>query len=447
MVSSKYLRLTPPKIILIGFLLLILTGTLLLMLPFATRNGEGAPFLDALFTATSATCVTGLVCHDTALYWTFFGQVVILLLIQIGGLGVITTTIAVSVIMRKKVGLKQRWIMQESISAPQVGGIVRITGFILKTAFIIEGAGVLLLAIRFCPQFGWWKGIWYAVFHGISAFCNAGFDLMGGSGAFSSLTDYVNDPLVSCTIALLIVLGGIGFLTWYDMKEHGVHLRRYSLQSKLALITTAVLIIGGFLIFLYEFHLPQWEHLTMGEKIQAALFQSITPRTAGFNTVSLSELSRVAQLVMILLMLVGGCSGSTAGGFKTTTLAVLFLSIRAIFHRWPQPRCFGRRISSQEVLSSAALLVLYLLLFFTGGVFICCIDGVSLMEALFETASAVGTVGLTLGITPQLSELSHLILILLMFSGRVGGLTLIHALPVRQEAGGGEVPQERVTVG
>ena len=331
MVSSKYLRLTPPKIILIGFLLLILTGTLLLMLPFATRNGEGAPFLDALFTATSATCVTGLVCHDTALYWTFFGQAVILLLIQIGGLGVITTTIAVSVIMRKKVGLKQRWIMQESISAPQVGGIVRITGFILKTAFIIEGAGVLLLAIRFCPQFGWWKGIWYAVFHGISAFCNAGFDLMGGSGAFSSLTDYVNDPLVNCTVALLIVLGGIGFLTWYDMKEHGVHLRRYSLQSKLALTTTAVLIIGGFLIFLYEFHLPQWEHLTMGEKIQAALFQSITPRTAGFNTVSLSELSRVAQLVMILLMLVGGCSGSTAGGFKTTTLAVLFLSIREFF--------------------------------------------------------------------------------------------------------------------
>lgn len=236
-------RVTPAQIIILGFFLMILTGAALLMLPWSTSEWGGAAPLDALFTAASATCVTGLVVHDTALYWTPFGQGVILALIQVGGMGVVTVAVAVSMLAGKKIGLKQRWIMQESISAPQVGGIVRQTRFILKTALLIETVGAMLLALRLCPRFGLGKGLWYAVFHSVSAVCNAGFDLMGTAAApCASLTGYVGDPLVSGTVALLIVLGGVGFLTWHDVRQHGVHLRRYRLQSKLILSTTLALL-------------------------------------------------------------------------------------------------------------------------------------------------------------------------------------------------------------
>lgn len=443
----KHERITPAQIILLGFLLLILSGASLLMLPFSTNDGTGASLGDALFTATSATCVTGLILHDTVQYWSPFGQLVILLLIQVGGMGVITMAVAIFVFSGRRIGLKQRWVMQESISAPQVGGIVRQTKFILKAALIIEGSGVFLLALRFCPQFGLGKGLWYAIFHGISAFCNAGFDLMGEETPFSSLTAYTGDPLVSGTIALLIVLGGLGFLTWHDIWEHRLHLRHYRLQSKLILSTTAALIFGGFLFFLYEFSQPQWQELSFRERILAALFQSVTPRTAGFNTVDLNNLSKPSQLVTILLMITGGSPGSTAGGVKTTTLAVLLLGIRAAFHYWDHPRCFGRRVPDDSLHGAASIFTLYLLLFLSGGVLICVVDGVPLMAALFETASAIGTVGLSLGITPTLSPLSKLVLILLMYFGRVGGLTMIYAMASGRAPDNVQLPQERVTVG
>lgn len=442
-------RVTPAQIIILGFFTLILAGTALLMLPFAVREGAGASFLDALFTATSATCVTGLVLHDTALYWSPFGQAVILLLIQVGGMGVVTMAVAISIFTGKKIGLRQRWIMQESISAPQVGGIVRQTRFILKTAFLIEAAGAVLLSLRFCPELGFFKGLWYGLFHSVSAFCNAGFDLMGAGGrAFSSLTGYTGDYLVSGTISALIVLGGLGFLTWHDFREHGLRLRSFRLQSRLILTTTFALVLGGFLfLFLFEFRQPQWQGLSFGQRAAASLFQAITPRTAGFNTVDLGRLSQPSQLLMILLMLTGGSPGSTAGGFKTTTLAVLLLSSYAVFRRRGSAQCFGRRIPDETLHSAAAIFLLYLLLFLTGGVLICCIDDVPLMAALFETASAIGTVGLSLGITPELSALSRLILIVLMYFGRVGGLTMIYAVTSGTPAAMTQFPQERVTVG
>ena len=286
-------RVSPARIIIFGFLLLILLGTALLMLPFSTRVWGGASFFDALFTATSATCVTGLVVHDTASYWSGFGQLVVLFLIQVGGMGVVTMAVAIFMFSGKRIGLKQRWVMQESISAPQVGGIVRMTGFILKTAFAIEGVGALMLALRFCPEFGLGRGLWYAVFHSISAFCNAGFDLMGVKSPFSSLTGYIGDPVVNITVMLLIVVGGLGFLTWRDIASHRFRFKEYRLQSKLILVTTAGLLAFGFLFFwLYEFQLPQWEGLSGGEKALAALFQSVTPRTAGFNTVDLAQMSQ-----------------------------------------------------------------------------------------------------------------------------------------------------------
>ena len=441
-------RVSPARVIIIGFLLLILFGTALLMLPFATREWGGASFFDALFTATSATCVTGLVIHDTVRYWSGFGQLVILFLIQVGGMGVVTMAVAIFIFSGKRIGLKQRWVMQESISAPQVGGIVRMTGFILKTAFAIEGLGAAILALRFCPRFGPWRGLWYAVFHAVSAFCNAGFDLMGREAPFSSLTAYVGDPAVDLVVMLLIVVGGLGFLTWQDIAAHRFRFKEYRLQSKLILVTTAALLLSGFLFFLfYEFRLPQWSGLSWGEKALAALFQSVTPRTAGFNTVDLSQLSEPSQLLTILLMLTGGSPGSTAGGFKTTTLAVLLLSAAAAFQRRRSAQCFGRRVQESALQSACAIFLLYLLLFLAGGMLICCIDRVPLMDALFEAASAIGTVGLSIGGTARFSMGSRLILIFLMYFGRVGGLTLIYAVMAGGGISASQFPQEQVTVG
>jgi len=444
----KNRRVTPAQIILLGFLALILAGTALLMLPCSTREAGGAPFLDALFTATSATCVTGLIVHDTALYWSPFGQAVLLLLIQIGGMGVVTAAVAIFMFSGRRIGLKERWVMQESIAAPQVGGIVRMTGFILKTVFAIEGIGALLLLPRFLPRFGPGRGVWYAVFHSVSAFCNAGFDLMGESGPFSSLTDYADDPLVLGVVSLLIILGGIGFLTWNDVAVNGLHVKRYRLQSKLVLCASAALLLGAFGFFaLYEFRLPRWADLPAGQRALAAAFQAVSPRTAGFNSVDLANLSGPGQLVTVLLMLIGGSPGSTAGGFKTTTLTVLLLSVGAVFHRRESAQCFGRRLPSETFGSAAALFVLYLALFLIGGTVICCLDGVPLMNALFEAASAVGTVGLTLGGTGGLSVPSKLILVSLMYFGRVGGLTLIYAVGSNQPNTGSQYPQEAVTIG
>lgn len=441
-------RIKPAQVVILGFLIQILVGACLLTLPVSTQSGEGASFLDALFTATSATCVTGLVVQDTAQFWSPFGQGVILLLIQIGGMGVVTMAVAISIFSGRKIGLRERWVMQESISAPQVGGIVRMTGFILKTALAIEAIGALVLALRFCTEFGLGKGIWYGIFHAVSAFCNAGFDLMGDKAAFSSLTDYTGDPVINAAVCLLIVLGGLGFLVWQDVAAHRWHVNRYRLQSKLVLSTTALLLVGGGLFYgLYEFAQPQWADLSGQERGLAALFQSVSPRTAGFNTVDLTLLSAPTLLVTILLMLAGGSPGSTAGGFKTTTLAVLFLAVLGVFRRQSGASAFGRRLPEVVIRNACALFVLYLTLFLTGGLLLCCVEGIPLMSALFEAASAIGTVGLTLGVTTELSSFGQLILIFLMYFGRVGGLTMIYAMTARPGGPASQYPQEQVTVG
>lgn len=444
----KSSRVSPARIIIFGFLLLILMGAVLLMLPFSTREWGGASFPDALFTATSATCVTGLVVHDTATYWSQFGQLVILLLIQVGGMGVVTMAVAIFAFSGRRIGLKQRWVMQESISAPQVGGIVRMTGLILKTAFVIEGVGTLILALHFCPEFGLGRGLWYAVFHSISAFCNAGFDLMGVKSPFSSLTGYTGDPVVNITVMLLIVVGGLGFLTWQDIAARRFRFKEYRLQSKLILVTTAGLLLFGFLCFLlYEFRLPQWDGFSPMEKKLAAMFQSVTPRTAGFNTVDLARMSEPGQLLTILLMLTGGSPGSTAGGFKTTTFAVLALSAIAVFKKRRGAQCYGRRVQDGALQSACAIFLLYLLFFLTGGILICCVDQVPLMDALFEAASAIGTVGLSLGGTARFSPPCRMILVFLMYFGRVGGLTMIYAFTANNRGVSSQFPQEQVTVG
>lgn len=436
-------RFSSSQIIIMGFAALILLGSFLLMLPFSTQNGRGATFTDALFTATSAVCVTGLVVQDTATYWSSFGQAVIITMIQIGGMGVVTVAIAITTLSGKQISLKQRSTMQEAISAHKVGGIVRLTGFIIRMTVIFELLGAVLLAPAFCREFGIAKGIWYAVFHSISAFCNAGFDLMGVKSQFSSLSFFADHAAVNIIVMALIVTGGIGFMTWDDIKTHKHRLRKYRMQSKVILVTTALLIaLPALYFFFFEFGKE-----TAGNRILLSLFQAITPRTAGFNTADLTKIGQVGTVIIILLMLVGGSPGSTAGGMKTTTLAVLFSTAISVFRRREHTHFFGRRISDNTVRNAATILMLYLVLFLTGGCVISLVEGLPLGTCLFETASAVGTVGLTLGITPSLGLVSQFILIVLMFIGRVGGLTLIFSAVSDSRGNTARLPQEKLTVG
>ena len=426
--------MTSFQVIIISFFCLILVGTLLLMLPISSRQRCVTSFPDAMFTAVSATCVTGLVVKDTATYWSLFGQAVILMLIQIGGMGVITIGLAIIRASGRKIGLRQRSTMQESISAPQVGGIVKLTGFILKTSLIIEMIGAALLAPVFCNDLGIAKGLWYSLFHSISAFCNAGFDLFGIREPFSSLTFYHSNIYLNIIIMMLIITGGIGFLVWGDI---------FSLQSKVVLMTSAVLIVLPALYFFFY----EYDRETIHDRTIHSLFQSVTTRTAGFNTTDLAAMDESGTAIMIILMLIGGSPGSTAGGMKTATFAVLFLSAITVLRRRNDVQCFKRRISNETVCSAGAVLFMYLVLFFTSGIIISRVENLPLLTCLFETSSAIGTVGLSLGITSGLSAVSRVILMILMFFGRVGGLTLIYAALPSADSQNSRLPLEKISIG
>ena len=436
-------RLSSFQIIILGFAGVILLGALLLMLPISTTAGGVTPFNETLFTATSAVCVTGLVGQDTGSYWSAFGQAVILTLIQIGGLGVVTVAASLALLSGRKISLMQRSTMQDAISAPQVGGIVRLTRFILRGTFLIELLGALAMLPVFCRDYGW-RGIWMALFHSISAFCNAGFDILGTEdNLYPSLTGYAGSPVMIITIMLLIVIGGIGFLTWNDICENKWRFHRYRMQSKVILVTTGLLILLPAVFFFFS----DFSALPAGNRLLASFFQSVTPRTAGFNTVNLSAMSSASQGVMILLMFIGGSPGSTAGGMKTTTLAVLLANAVATFRQRDSAQFFGRRVDCSAVKTAATILMMYLVLFFGGAVFISAYENLSLSTCLYETASAVGTVGLTLGITSQLHITSQMVLITLMYLGRVGGLTLIYAAFSGKKATGAKMPKEKIMIG
>ena len=421
--QRRKLRLSSFQIIIFGFAGVILLGALLLMLPVSAAGGCITPFNEALFTSTSAVCVTGLVVQDTGSYWSAFGQAVILALIQIGGLGVVTIAASFAMLSGRKISLMQRSTMQDAISAPYVGGIVRLTRFILRGTFLIELLGAFAMLPVFCRDYGW-RGVWMAAFHSVSAFCNAGFDILGTeANLYPSLTGYAGDPALNITIMLLIVTGGIGFLTWDDICENKLRFHRYRMQSKVILVTSAFLLVIPAVFFFFA----DFSSFSAGNRLLASFFQSVTPRTAGFNTVTLSDMTGASQAVMIFLMLIGGSPGSTAGGMKTTTLAVLLANAAATFRRRDSAQFFGRRIECGVVNTAATILTMYLALFFGGAVFISVYESLPLSVCLYETASAVGTVGLTLGITPHLRILSQLVLIALMYLGRVGGLTLIYA--------------------
>jgi len=358
-------KITSSQIILYGFALVILIGAVVLMLPVSSNAGTATSFLDCLFTSTSAVCVTGLVVHDTAAHWSVFGQAVILLLIQIGGMGVVTVAASITMASGKKISLMQRSTMQDAVSAHHVGGIVRFTGFILRGIFLFELLGAIVLMTVFIPEYGL-KGIWLAVFHSISAFCNAGFDLMGTNSPYSSLTSYVSHPVVNITIMLLIIIGGIGFLTWQDIRQNGYHMKRYRMQSKVILAVTGILILLPALYF-YFF---EFSCFSPSQRFWGSLFQAVTPRTAGFNTLDLTILSETGQMLTCLLMLIGGSPGSTAGGMKTTTFAVLLACAVAVFRKRENGQFFGRRIADDTVKNAVTVFLLYITLFFMGGMII-----------------------------------------------------------------------------
>ena len=455
---QRKIRLTPVRLLVLGYLSVIIIGTLLLIIPFSSKITGSASFMDALFTTVSASCVTGLIVQDTATHWSTFGQVVILFLIQIGGIGFMTVVYTILMLGGRKIGLKERTFMQEAVSAPTLSGMGKLTTTILIGTLAFEALGAFVLCFRFVPDYGWGEGIWISVFTSVSAFCNAGFDLMGDkTGKYSSMTAYSGDPIVCLTIPLLIIVGGLGFFVWKDIKDNRFRFRKYELHTKLVLIMTVILVIVPTLvIMLAENDLP-WK-----ERVFSSFFTAVTPRTAGFNVLPLSgagSVKSVTLLLTIILMFIGGSSGSTAGGVKTNTIAVLGLSVISLVRGKRSVECFGRRIDETNVKNAAQFLTIFLTLIVVGAVLLCLfeqgnslwtddpeITGITVTESVFEVVSALATVGLTTGVTPQLTLGSQIVLCVLMFLGRAGCMTVMLSWKT-PSAPAAELPMEKVRIG
>ena len=442
-----YKKLTQTQMIVYGFAAIILTGSLLLTLPIASRTGEFTPYLDALFTATSAACVTGLVVVDTWTHWSLFGQIIILILIQVGGMGFMTLGVYMAILLRRKIGLRIRGILQESINSMQIGGIVKLAKKIMVGTIFFESLGAVILMTRFIPRFGILKGIWYGIFHSISAFCNAGFDLLGATGEYQSLVYYAGDWVVNLVIMSLIVIGGIGFLVWNDLSINKLKWKRYSLHTKIVLSTTAILIVTGAVLFFFMERNNVLLGRSFDEQILSSLFNSVTARTAGFNTTDTGALTEGSKFVTMILMFIGGSPGSTAGGVKTTTIVVLLVFMHSNMFQEAGCNIFKRRLDESAIKKASVVTCTHLCLVIIATVFLLAAQPFSLTDVLFEVLSAMGTVGMTTGITRDICTVSRLVLIFLMFCGRIGSLTFAlslrghkHDAPVKQ-------PVEQITIG
>ncbi|MGZ0064148.1 TrkH family potassium uptake protein [Thomasclavelia ramosa] len=414
-------------------------GTILLSLPISLKENQEVSIMTSFFTATSATCVTGLIRVDTYSHWSWFGQFIIILLIQIGGIGFMTFCIYALTLAKKKIGIISRSIMQNSISSPHVGGIVKMTKFIILATFFIEALGAFFLSFIFCPKLGLVKGLWFSIFHSISAFCNAGFDLMGNFEPYSSLVSFQDNWYLNMIIMLLIIIGGLGFLVWKDIIDNRGHFSKMRLHTKIVITTTIILIFGGAL-FIY---FCEQGNAT----ILSSLFQSVTARTAGFNTVDLSKIRETTQLIIIILMFVGGSSGSTAGGIKTTTIAVMLVNIISMFKQKKGVEVFKRRISDEIVKMASCVLMAYLVLTLIVSLIICQLENISYITVLFECVSAIATVGLKIGITSQLGVISQCLLALLMLFGRVGSITFLLAFASNRVTPLAKAPAEKIQIG
>lgn len=425
MIKNAFKKMSRVRILAFGFATVIIVGSLLLMLPFATRAGQTTSFVDALFTATSATCVTGLVVFDTFTHWTLFGQIVIICLIQLGGIGFMTIITMFSLFLRHRIGLQNRMLVMESAGNISLDGISHLVKKILKGTAFFEGIGAILLATRFIPKLGISEGIFASIFHSVSAFCNAGFDILGQIEPGTSIRNFSSDWVVNLTLMALIVIGGIGFFVWSDVQHCRFHLKKYQLHTKLVLSTTIILLVFSFVLFYMFEYDNAFADMPVPQKILAALFQSVTTRTAGFETVPMSTLSEPGNILTDVLMFIGGSPGSTAGGIKTTTIAVILLSTISYAQKDHDVTIFHYKIDEDMVRRASSIAFIYFTLIFISTLIISAIEPYSIQQVVFEVISAVGTVGLTMGITPSLSIVSQIVLIVLMYAGRLGALSFI----------------------
>lgn len=440
-------RLSRTQTIALGFFIIICIGTLLLMLPISARNGQATEFHDALFTATSATCVTGLVVADTYQHWNMFGQAVILILIQIGGLGFITMGMFFSIFLKRKIGLKERNLIQESVNGLQIAGVVRLVKRIVPGALLLEGIGAVILAVRFIPRMGFENAVWNGIFHSVSAFCNGGFDLMGRYEEYSSLVYYYDDIVVNVTIMLLIIIGGIGFIVWDDIIKNKWHVRKYLLHTKIVLSVTGILILGGALLFFLFEQNNLLADMSPKGQILSSLFGSVTARTAGFNTTDTGAYSAATRLLTVVLMFIGGSPGSTAGGIKTTTTVVLILLVISNLRNKPELNIFGRRLDEDVVKKASTVFLINLSLAIVSVIAICAMQPFAMDDVLFEVGSAIGTVGMTTGITRDLTIASRYIIILLMYCGRIGSMSFALSFLEKKKRAAVRLPRERITIG
>lgn len=447
MLKKCFKKLSRVQVIAFSFLFVIAVGTILLLLPCSSKTGQETSFLTALFTATSATCVTGLVAADTYTHWTLFGQIVILLLIQIGGLGFITIASIFFFMTKKKISLNQREMLHDSINSMQVGGIVRLTKKILAGTALVEGVGAILLAIRFIPLMGVGSGIFYGIFHSVSAFCNGGFDLMGRYEEYSSFCMFYGDWYVTLILSALILIGGIGFIVWDDVTKYKFHWKQYTLHSKIALSVSAALVIVPSILFFFTEYNGIMKEFSLSERLCASLFSAVTPRTAGFNSIDTAGLSDSGSLLTILLMFIGGCPGSTAGGIKTTTILVIILSAVSSVRQTESTNVFGRRLEESAIKKASAVFFINLTVAVTVTLIICFLQPIPFLDVLFETVSAISTVGMTTGITRQLSAFSKLLIILLMYCGRVGSMSFALAFMEKKTPVPVRMPVEKFIIG
>ena len=435
------------RIIALGYAVVVILGSLLLITPFASADGNSADLLTAVFTAVSASCVTGLVVVNTATQWSFFGQIVILVLIQIGGLGFMTIATGFTMLLKKRLGLRQRQMMIESISVESIGGIAHLTRRIILGTLLFEGTGAILLSTVFVRDFGL-KGIWYAVFHSISAFCNAGFDILGTDVPYCSFTGYTDNITVNLTICFLILIGGIGFLVWDDLLKNKFKFKKYSFHTKIVLVMTLLLTVVSTLLFMIFEKDYTNSDAGLKQTVLASLFDNVTARTAGFNTVDTASLSPASKILTIILMFIGGSPGSTAGGIKTTTVAVIAVSTFNGIRRRESTGIFGRRFEKDAIYKASSVVFTNLMLAVFGLVAILAIQpSLDLSDMLFEVFSAIGTVGMSTGITRELLPASQIIIAFLMFSGRVGSVSFALALMEKRSSPPVKNPREKITIG
>jgi len=440
---------TPVQILAIGFAILIFTGGILLSLPIASQSGEATPFIDCIFTSTSAVCVTGLVTVDTGTHWNYFGKTVIMSLIEIGGLGFMSVATLAFLLLGKRITLKERLIMKEAMNSNSLQGLVKMMKYILIFTISVQIMGAVLLSTQFIPEFGMAKGIYYSVFHSISAFCNAGFDLMGN---FNSVTAYANNSVVILTIAALIVIGGLGFYVWAEI-YNCKNIKKLSLHSKVVIYMTLSLIaIGAILMYLFEMNNPNtMQGMSTKGKFLSSIFASITPRTAGFNSISLDKMTTGGNFLTIILMFIGGSPGSTAGGIKTATAVVLFMTVVSVVKGREDTEIFQKRINKEIVYKALVITVISLALVIAVTMILSITEeqSIPLEYFLYEATSAFGTVGLTLGLTTKLTFIGKITICLTMYSGRVGPLTIILALAKRKKADSGMIkyPEDKILIG